>query len=101
MKMLLLLTMAGVLSVVSIYGVSEPIESTSVERSTPTVLVELARQISQIKLAPQERNQRLRYERAKYYYQSAQHNLAADWQKRAIEDAKRGLRLLAMNSGSV
>jgi biopolymer transport protein ExbB/TolQ len=101
MKIGIMLLLVLLFSTRSIYALSEPIEAKQQQKQTthvlPNELIQLALKISAIKILPIERNQRLRIERAQYYYLSAQQFFTDNWEKKAMEKANRGLVLLAMN----
>ena len=103
MKISIIFLIVLLLLVGSVYALSTPVEQEQVrdikqeKQIIPVALTNLGIKISEVKTLPSERNQRLRFERAQHYYHSAQKFLADNWQKRAIEDANRGLTLLAMN----
>lgn len=98
MKVIMFILLIFVCSMASIYAISEPMEKAQSTQELPEPLLQLAIKIENMGTIPNERNQRLRFERAQHYYQSAKLNLARNWHKQAVADANRGLKLLAMNA---
>jgi hypothetical protein len=84
MKIGIMLLLVLLFSTRSIYALSELIEAQQHKQTTHELLnelIQLAIKISAIKISPIERNQRLRIERAQYYYLSAQQFFTDNWEK--------------------
>ncbi|MDP5030854.1 MAG: hypothetical protein NWQ54_04595 [Paraglaciecola sp.] len=84
-------------SVASIFAISEPLQHQQATQKLPPELIQLGVKINGVAILPVARDPRLRFERAQHYYQQAHKHLEQNWKKRAVEDANRGLSLLAMN----
>ena len=83
-----------------IFAFSNPAIKTVKQQNLPSSILELEKAIQTATYDPQDRNSKLRYERAEQYYTYALEHYKAKWHKQAIDNAERGLRLLKMNTQS-
>ena len=84
----------------SLFAVSDTLIKEEPQRALPSSVIALEKAIQTASYDPNERNSKLRYERAKQYYGYAINQFNASWHKQAIDSAERGLRLLEMNSAN-
>ncbi|GAC15720.1 hypothetical protein [Aliiglaciecola lipolytica] len=99
-KLIVSLTVvAAILSSAVVIGQTEQTEQTKMTDHDPVseVLETFAQKLQEVDRTVKDRNSRLRLERALYYYQSSIQFHQSNWNRQALDHARRGLRLLELS----
>lgn len=96
MKALLSISAVLVLTVGSLLISVQAADKRPAELPIPSELSVLENQLDKVNYDLNDRNTRLRLQRAQYYYQSSVKLLDSGWKAKALEHAQRGLNLLAL-----